>query len=70
LSNLAPKWKLAENWKSLNGFFCITLKFQLICWNIYYFSERLRCRLSNDHQKFNKSALCKKISGNFSFEGT
>jgi hypothetical protein len=35
-----------ENWKSLVGFSRITLKSQVICWDIYYFSERLRCRLS------------------------
>ncbi len=34
-SNLAPKLKFAENWKSKNGFSWITLKFQVICWDIY-----------------------------------
>jgi hypothetical protein len=29
----------------------ISPKFQVICWDIYYFSERLRCRLSNEIQK-------------------
>jgi hypothetical protein len=46
LLNLALKWKLAEIWESLADISCITLKSQLICWDIYYFSERLRCRLS------------------------
>ncbi len=39
----------------------ITLKFQVICWDIYYFSERLRCRQYNKPQKFTKLALCKKL---------
>jgi hypothetical protein len=41
LLNLAPKLKFAENWESKNGFFWITLKFQVICLDMYYFSERL-----------------------------
>jgi hypothetical protein len=32
---------LAENWRSSDGFSLITPKFQVICWDIYYFSERL-----------------------------
>jgi hypothetical protein len=52
LSNLASKLKFAENWKTKNGFSGITPKFQEICWNIYYFSERLRCRLSEKNSKF------------------
>ncbi len=39
----------------------ITLLFQVICWDIYYFSERLWCRLSNMPQKITKLALCKKL---------
>jgi hypothetical protein len=61
LPNLASKLILAENWRSFDGFSLITLKFQVICWDIYYFSERLWCRLSNRTQKFTKLALCKKI---------
>jgi hypothetical protein len=35
LSNLAPKLKIAENWKSSDGFSLITPRFQVICWDIY-----------------------------------
>ncbi len=34
--------------------------FQGICWDIYYFSERLRCRLSKKLQTFNELQLWKK----------
>jgi hypothetical protein len=61
LLNLAPKLKFAENWKSKNEFFWITPKFQVICWDIYYFSERLRCRLSKNLHTFKKFLLWKKI---------
>ncbi len=37
-----------QSWNLLKiGVSWITPKFQVICWDIYYFSERLRCRLSN-----------------------
>jgi hypothetical protein len=36
----------------------MTLKFQVICWDIYYFSEKIRCRLSKNS----------KLSRNFGFE--
>jgi hypothetical protein len=39
----------------------ITLKFRVICWDIYYFSERLRCQLSNKPHKFKKLSPCKKF---------
>ncbi len=39
----------------------ITLKFQVICWDIYYFSERFRCRLSKNIQTFNKFLVWKKF---------
>jgi hypothetical protein len=42
LLNLAPQLKFAKNLKSKNGFFWIILKFQVIYWDIYYFSEKLR----------------------------
>ncbi len=42
LWKLAPKIKIAENWKSKNGISWITPKFKVICWDIYYFSERLQ----------------------------
>ncbi len=64
LSNLAPKLKFAENWKSQNRIYRITLKFQVICWDIYYFSERLWCRLSKKIQIFNKFLLWKKKKKN------
>jgi hypothetical protein len=34
-----------------------TPKFQVLCWDIYYFSERLRCRLSNKHKITNELQL-------------
>jgi hypothetical protein len=48
----------------------ITLKLQVICWDIYNFSERLRYRLSNELQKILKLALCKKICEEQSLEGS
>ncbi len=53
-------WKLARYIRDSR----ITLKFQVICWDIYYFSERLRCWLSKKPQKFTKLALCKKLVKN------
>jgi hypothetical protein len=38
---IAPNLKFTENWESKDGIFRITLKFQVISWDIYYFSERL-----------------------------
>jgi hypothetical protein len=39
------------------------MKFQVICWDIYYLSERLRCRLSKSIQNFNKFDFDKNFSG-------
>jgi hypothetical protein len=39
----------------------IALKFQVICWDIYYFSERLWCQLSSKPHKFRKLSPCKKL---------
>ncbi len=60
---MAPKLKFAENWKGKNEFSWITLKFQVICWDIYYFSERLWCRLPKKLQIFNKFLHWKNFSG-------
>ncbi len=60
LSNLALKLKFAENQKRKNGFFWIILKFQVICWDIYYFSERLWCQLSKILHSFKKFWIWKK----------
>ncbi len=59
---LPPKLKFAKNWKG-NGFSRITSKLQFIYWDMYYFSERLRCRLSIIIQTFNEFGLWKKNSG-------
>ncbi len=50
-------WKLEV---TPNGISRITLKFQVICWDIYYFSETLQCRLSNKHKTTNEIQLWKK----------
>ncbi len=48
----------------------IIRKFQIICWDIYYFSERLWWRLSNKPQKSKKLAPCKKFCEEQNFEGS
>jgi hypothetical protein len=69
LLNLAPKLKFAENRSArYTRNSRITPKFQVICWDIYYFSERLRCRLFNELQKILKLALCKKVCEEQSFK--
>jgi hypothetical protein len=52
--DLTPKLKFAENRKKSGkiGNSRITLKFQEMFWDIYYFSERLRHRLYNEPQEF------------------
>ncbi len=46
----------------------ITLKFQVIFWDMYYFSERQRCRLPINPKSFMKQDFVKKICEEWSFK--
>ncbi len=56
----------------------ITLKFQVICWDVYYFSERIRCRLQKTpnfqwilplKKKFSGGSLCTRgVAGNWAVD--
>jgi hypothetical protein len=48
------KAEICRKLEELIGISRITLKFQVIYWDIYYFSERLRCRLSKKHKITNE----------------
>jgi hypothetical protein len=50
------------------NFLRITLKFQVVCWDIYYFYERFRCQLFNGPQKFTGLALHKDLESNKVFK--
>ncbi len=56
-SKVEISWKSARYTRNSR----ITLKLQVICWDICYFSERSRCRLSNKPHKFKKLSPCKKL---------
>ncbi len=58
-------WKLEESkWILLNN-----SEVSSFFWNIYYFSERLRYRLSKNIQTFNKFSLWKNFSGGSLYTG-
>jgi hypothetical protein len=63
---LSLKLKFSENWKSKNGFSWITLKFQVICWDIYFLKGYdagfpKKCKFSINScfgKKFSGGSLC------------
>jgi hypothetical protein len=74
LTNFVAKFgsKVEICWKSAGyiGNYWIIRKFQVVCWDIYYFSERLWCQLYNKPQKSKKLALCKNFCEEQNFEGS